>query len=333
MIQKDPETPATERPRTVWVLTDGKAGDEAQCIGVAEALEAPFECRRVAPRAPFVWLMPWGPIDPAESEDRPESPLKPPYPDLAIASGRRAVPYLRRLKRLSGGKTFTVFLKDPLTGPGTADLIWVPEHDRLRGANVLVAVTGPHRFSAAAFAAARATVHPQIDALRSPRLAVLVGGNSRHHRFTPDDIARFAVGLERLAADGAALMITTSRRTPATLLDRLRDLARTGGHYLWTGDGDNPLVAMLAKADAVVATADSTNMIGEAAATGKPVHVFRPNGGHRKIDRFLGNLDRLGIIHPFPGPLKTTTYEPLNSTPLIAEAILSAFANARRRSG
>ena len=103
---------------TTWVLTDGKAGDEQPCLGVAEALGLDPEIRRVAPRPPFTWLMPWGPDRPARAPGRPGLPIAPPFPDLLIGSGRRAVPYLRYVKRASGGRTFTVFLKDPRTGAG-----------------------------------------------------------------------------------------------------------------------------------------------------------------------------------------------------------------------
>ena len=85
-----------------WILTDGKAGDEAQCLGVVERLGLAADLRRVAPRAPFTWAMPWGPIDPRERAGRPGSPIQPGpggWPDLAVASGRRAVPYLRETKR------------------------------------------------------------------------------------------------------------------------------------------------------------------------------------------------------------------------------------------
>src|SRR5215207_1837200 len=125
-----------------WVLSDGKAGDEGQCLALTEALGLAAEIRRVRPRAPFAWAMPWGPIDPGEAPARLGSPIAPPFPDLVVASGRRAVPYLRAVKRLSGGSAYTVFLKDPRTGAGAADLIWVPEHDKLRGPNV-IATVGP----------------------------------------------------------------------------------------------------------------------------------------------------------------------------------------------
>ncbi|MBA5777890.1 mitochondrial fission ELM1 family protein [Stappia sp. F7233] len=333
MNRKDKERPLStgnlSHIASVWVITDGKAGDEAQCVGVAEALGAPFEIRRVAPKAPFTWAMPWGPIDPRERPDAPKSPLKPPFPDVAIASGRRAVAYLRHLKKASSGRIFTVFLKDPKTGTSAADLIWVAEHDRLRGGNVLVTLTSPHRFSAGRLEEARSMPLPEIVALKPPRVAVLAGGNSRHHRFTELDTARFLTGLADLAGQGASLMITPSRRTPTGLARDLARLAREGSHLFWNGEGDNPLLQYLANADAIVVTADSTNMIGEAAATGRPVHVFHPGGGHRKFDRFLAQMSEIGVVHPFPGPLKTTTYEPINSTPEIAAAIRAALQDRR----
>ena len=126
-------------------------------------------------------------------------------------------------------------------------------------------------------------------------------------------------------------MITVSRRTPDLLTHRLKVFVRDDNHIMWNGKGENPLASYLAKADAIVVTADSTNMIGEAAGTGVPVHVFHPSGGHAKISQFLGTLDRLGVIHPFPGPLKTTTYDPLDPTGDIAKAILRAMAVPERQ--
>lgn len=328
-----PETAHQTGQLTCWVISDGKAGDEGQCIGVAQALDAAYQLKTVAPRAPFSWWLPKGPADPREVPGARHSPFLAPWPDLAIASGRRAVRYLRLIKKASGGKTFTVCLKDPRTGPKAADLIWVPAHDPLRGPNVLVTPTSPHRFSAGRLQHLRNQPIAGIDALTAPRVAVLIGGNSRHHEFRVEDQTLLLQGLRDWIQDGnCSLMITASRRTPNALAQNLAELAQTTGQLFWDGTGENPMPAYLAKADAIVTTADSTNMIGEAAATGKPIHVFEPQGGHAKIDRFLGTLRDLGVIHPFPGPLKTTTYEPLDSTPLIAAAIKTAMP-ARKTTG
>ncbi|PVE22557.1 nucleoside-diphosphate sugar epimerase [Microvirga sp. KLBC 81] len=316
-----------------WVLTDGKAGDELQALSVAEALGLQPQIRRVKPRAPFTWAMPWGPIDFRERSGAPSSPITPPYPDLLIASGRRAVPYLRFIKRASGGRTYTVLLKDPRTGPKTADFIWSPDYDRLRGPNVLTTLTPPHRVSPDKIAAARAQPDPRLASLPHPRVAVLVGGDSRHHRFTDRDIARFVEHLTTLAEPGAGLMITASRRTPSALREALIDLTVRHNAYFWDGTGENPYVSMLSLADFIVATADSFNMIGEAAATGKPILVFEPSGGHPKLDVYMAAMRAHGVVHPFEGRLVGQPYEPLNSTPKIAAAIVRGFSLHRRSLG
>ena len=316
-----------------WVLTDGKAGDELQALSVAEALGLAPEIRRVKPKPPFTWLMPWGPIDPRERPGAPESPLAPPFPDLLIASGRRAVAYLRHVKQASAGRTYTVFLKDPRTGPKTADFIWSPSYDRLRGPNVLTTRTPPHRVSVQRIAAARAEPDPRLAHLPYPRVAVLAGGNSRHHRFTEEDIARFLRNLTAVAEGGAGLMVTASRRTPAALREALMALTSRHGGFFWDGSGKNPYVDLLALADYVVATVDSFNMIGEAAASGRPILVFEPSGGHPKLDVYMDELKSHGVVHPFEGRLEGQPYEPLNSTPKIAKAIAEGFSRHRRALG
>ena len=48
-----------------WIVTDGKAGDENQCIGLAETLGLDYEIRRVSPRPPLRLARPVGTDRPA----------------------------------------------------------------------------------------------------------------------------------------------------------------------------------------------------------------------------------------------------------------------------
>lgn len=329
--------PKSALPKSSWALSDGKAGDELQCAAVIEAMGLTPEIRRVAPRAPWAWFMPRGPIDPREGPTRPGSPISGPFPDLLVASGRRAIPYVQAVRRLSGGRTFTVILKDPRTGPGAADLIWAPEHDRLRGPNVLTTLTSPHRLSPERLGAARISPPPSLaNALAGntgPRVAVLVGGDSRRHRFTEDSIRCFCDRLGMLAASGAMLMVTTSRRTPQTLALAVGKVVVEHGGYLWDGAGENPYPAMMALADTVVVTTDSTNMISEAAATGRPVLTFSPSQDDGKTTFLLDGLRSRAVVHDFTGTLAGNAYPPLNSTQIIADAIMRAYAHAHASTG
>jgi mitochondrial fission protein ELM1 len=314
---------------TSWVLTDGKAGDTAICFGVVEALGLEPKLHKIAPRPPWSWATPFGPIDPKEAPSRPGSPIAPPFPDLVVASGRRAVPYVRRIRAETKGRTFTAFMKDPYTGPGMADLVWVPEHDDLVGANVFKTPLTPHRVTQARLAAARAAPPAVLAALPHPRAAVLIGGNSGNHRFAAADIATLSARLDQLAQSGVRLMGTPSRRTPPALRDAVAAVMARHSGYLWDGQGENPFVALLALADTLVVTSDSVGMVGEAAATGRPVLVYEPSGGHPKNTRYLDSLRLRGIVHEFTGQLAGAPYEPVDSTLAVASRIAEAFLRHR----
>ncbi len=309
------------------ILTDGKAGDLVQCLGVAGALGLRPDARVLRPRPPWSWLAPRGPVDPREGAGRPEGPLAAPYPDIAIASGRRAVPYLRALKRASGERTFTVFLKDPRIGSRAADIVWVPQHDRLRGPNVVVTLTSPHRVTARALASARETPDVRLSTLPFPRVAMIVGGPSAHAPMTEADVARLAGVARSLVAEGHGLMVTTSRRTPPTLKTVLRAVVDGAADrcFLWEGEGENPYVGMLALAQAIVVTGDSVNMMGEAAATGAPIHIVEAGDPHGKVARFVDALVGRGAACRWAGRLQSFSYEPIDATPVIAGEIARRY--------
>jgi hypothetical protein len=311
----------------VLVLSSGKAGHEANSRGVAEALGAPYAVRLVRPRALFARLAPYGPIDPRDRPSRPGAILAPPFPHIVIACGRVTAPYLRALKRAAGPRMFAVFLQDPRYLRARLDLIWTPQHDALAGANVISTLTSPHPFSPARLAAARAAPDPRIAALPAPRAAIILGGPAGGHRFTAADAGRLADAAAGIAAAGYSVMATPSRRTPPELVAALRARLAGAPGFVWDGQGANPYEQMLAHADAILVTADSVNMIGEATATGAPVHVFELSGGAPgKVRRFIDALERRGAVRRFAGAIERFTYQPIDSSRAIADEIARRFA-------
>jgi mitochondrial fission protein ELM1 len=325
-----PQTTLTGQ--TAWIFSDGKAGHEAQCFGVVEALGLKAEVKRVSPSGIFKLLSPWGPVAPREGVGRVDSPLAPPWPALAFATGRTTIPYVRALRRRAGLATYTVILMDPRTGPNSADLIWVPEHDRRRGANVISTLTAPHRYSPQRLQELRAHVPPSIAALPRPRVACLIGGPNGDYTYSDADEARLVRSLEALASEGLGLMITTSRRTPSRLASAIKSAVGSKCLY-WDGEGHNPYPDFLAHADLFFITADSVSMTCEAAATGRPIYVFFPTGGSAKFDRFHAALAAYGATRPIPAPgttLDTWTYEPLHSAEAIAAEIARRWQKRAR---
>lgn len=329
--EADPARPLAGAP--AWIISDGKAGHEALCLGVAQALGLEVVWKRVAPRGLWKALAPWGPVAPGERFGQPGSLFAPPWPRIALAAGRTTTPYIRVLKKKAGLKTYTVILMDPKTGPGTADLFWVPEHDRRRGPNVISTLCAPHPFSPARLAELRRQSDARIAALPAPRVAVLVGGPNERYLYPAPVVARLAELVRSLAEIGCGLMITVSRRTPADLVAAL-DAAVAGTEALfWRGDGANPYPHMIAHADAFLVTADSVNMAGEAAATGKPIYVFEPEGGAAKFEAFHAALRARGIAQPAPARFETIgswSYPPVDAARAVATEIETRWQRRRK---
>ncbi len=309
--------------QTAWVFSDGKAGHEAQCLGVVEALGLTAQIKPVNLTGIYKLMAPWGPLPPG-TLDAAGGTLEPPWPAFAFATGRTTIPYIRALRRRAGLQTYAVILMDPRTGPKSADLIWVPEHDGRRGPNVISTLTAPHRFSAGRLRALGASTPPAIAALPRPRIACLIGGPNGDYSYSEADEARLVAALTGLAGEGAGLMITTSRRTPDRLAIRIRETIAGRNAFFWDGSGQNPYPDFLAHADMFIITADSVSMTCEAAATGRPIFIFSPSGGSAKFNRFHAALNSYGATQPLPvpgQPLPSWTYEPLHSADVIAAEI------------
>jgi uncharacterized protein len=307
-----------------WLITDGKRGMEVQCQGVADALGVRYALKRVTPTGIHRLLSPW--ILPARSEWQPggRGALAPPWPDIAIATGRLSIPYIRALGRVAGASTFRVVLQDPKTGTGTADIIWVPRHDKLRGANVITTITSPHVYSRERLSELRRLIPAEIEALPKPRVAVLLGGDGGGYRYTASDVGRLCRAIASVGALGVSYLVAPSRRTPQHLVQAVDEATRLSPRLIWTGAGENPYPQFLAHADRLIVTADSVNMTGEACATGRPVYVFEPSKGAPKFKRFHSSLQHHGATRPLPDRLVALddwAYEPLFAAPDIAAAI------------
>jgi uncharacterized protein len=331
-----PNTPNAPEGLRGWIISDGKAGNEAQARGVFDALRLEYEVKHVAPSGVWRLLAPWGPVNPYERFGSKESPFRPPWPQFAVAAGRLTIPYLRTLKRRAGIATYTIILLDPKVDERAADLFWVPQHDKRRGPNVISTLTAPHSFTPQRLAELRRTFPPAIAALPRPRVAVALGGPNGDYRYSEPALLRLGTALQSLVALGAGLMITASRRTPGEAVSFLRDAMAAGGAFFWDGAGENPYPYFLAHADAFVVPADSINMTGEPCATGKPVYVFHPDGGSPKFDRFHQALVRYGATRPLPKRLQaldTWHYPPLISSEIIAAEITRRWTKRRQMLG
>ena len=288
-----------------WVLHDGKAGMASQALGLAEATGFSFLERRLDVRFPWtclpprLWFLPLAATKPA---------LSPPWPDLVIGCGRNAAMPALAIRRASGGRTLAAQIQDPGVGRSEFDLLVVPEHDRLRGPQVIVTRGAVHRVTRPRLAAERGRF-PALAALPRPILSVLIGGANKGYRLTLrrlGEIADAVAGV--LRTRGGSALVTPSRRTGTAGIELLRSRLENLPAAIWDGRGENPYFAYLALADAFIVTADSVSMISEAAATGNPVHILALDGGNAKFARFHAAMQAAGITRPFSGRIESWRY-------------------------
>ena len=215
---------------------------------------------------------------------------------------------------------------DPRLDPTHWDLVIAPEHDGLRGGNVINLIGSLHPVDGAWLDGMR-THFASLGGLPGPRTVVLLGGPTRATRFNRGALEVMLAKLEvQLARDGGSLVICGSRRTPPDWAPLLRARYASEGHRVWfdASDGENPYAGALAWADRILVSPDSVNMVSEACATAAPVFVAEPGRATGRVGRFLRSLEARGrILAQQPG------VEDFSATPLRETARVAASVRER----
>jgi mitochondrial fission protein ELM1 len=287
-----------------------------------EALDLVPEILRITPRFPWSILPPQLWVAPLSAPGPDGDRLAPPWPDLLISTGRQTVAPALAIKQRQQDRIVAIQLQNPTVDPARFDLVITPAHDQLSGANVVSTVGALHRITPDRLKAEAAMFADRYAALPRPLVAVLLGGDNRQYRMTAQSADRLGSLLAEAAKQrGAGLAVTASRRTSPANLRRIRHCLDGCAVDIWDGTGNNPYFGMLGLADAIVVTGDSVNMVSEACATGKPVHVFQLEGGSRKFSRFHAAFEAQGITRPFQGRLEEWRYTPPDDVARAAAAV------------
>jgi mitochondrial fission protein ELM1 len=275
---RDGGPPPGRVPR-VWVLTDDKAGHTTQSLGLAEAVGWPYEVKELRFRALNRLSNSLLSATRLGLDRRRSSRLEPPWPEVVIATGRRTAPVARWIARQSPGRTRLVQIgrkggdvADRFDLVVTCAHFRLPLHPRRMEIVVPLNAVTPERLELEA-----ARHEALFDERERPRVALLVGGSSARHRLDAATARRMGAEVAVFArAAGGSVLAITSPRTGSEATEALAE--GLGSHSLlhrWRrGEEENPYLAFLGAADAIVVTGDSESMLGEAVAAAKPVYVY-----------------------------------------------------------
>lgn len=304
--------------KNCWIITEGMAGTENQCIAVAEQLGIDYTIKRIGLKFPYNHLCPF------IFKTAPQSCItginwNDPTPDLIIASGRKAIPVALKFRG-----AFTVFIQDPKIKSSYFDLVAAPLHDEVKGDNVIHTTAAPNRITEELLE--KAKLEFDFSYLPDKKIAILIGGNSKTHTM-PDNFGYglFEMLMPYMQSDDYGFLITVSRRTPDNIRMHLKDLFRNSNCEFWDGHGANPYHAYLAYADTILVTDDSTSMMSDALTTGKPSYRLPLQGGSEKFTRLYQNLKRRCLLKIFDGEFEKYDYKPLNDAKKIADEIKKHF--------
>jgi len=265
-------------PPRVWLLMGHKLGDNAQVLALAETLGWPYSVKHfVYKKTELLSNRLLGP-NLAGIVGYRSSFLGPPWPDLVITAGRRNEPIARWIRKYADKPVRLVHLGRPWADLKHFDLIVAtPQYQLPEQANVLHNQLPLHRVTPARLAAAAEQWSPRLAHLPSPRIAVLVGGNSGPYTLHPETAKHLGQAASAMAHSLAgSLLVTTSARTPARAAKALTAALSAPAHvFRWQAKSDeNPYYGYLALAERFIVTGDSMSMLTEACVARKPVYIF-----------------------------------------------------------
>jgi len=299
--------------KTIWILSDGKAGHLSQTRGLAVALQAqtPATVREVDLSGKGFWEklgVVWregSEVGGRRSEIRDTTAEKG-QPDFIIAAGHGMhLPLL--LAGLLFRKTKTVLCMKPSLPMKWFDFCIVPRHD-LRPtllshppAHVIPTIGALHG------------VHPHPERPKTHTL-ILIGGPSKEYGWNEAQLLEqlSTVSSWQLAEDGsqrtedkteAQFLLTTSRRTPESFVEALRQACPQIEVVPVEETPRGWVAEKLAASRAVWVTQDSVSMIYESLGSGAPVGLLRmpllDQGKTTRVMRGIQFLEQEGWVTPF----------------------------------
>ena len=308
------------------LLTEGMHGMISQVEGMARALNTEFDHKIV--RLSFPWnLAPpkLTPISEIILKDKIYL-IKNEIPDLIISCGRKSVVPSVLLKR-KNKKIFSIHIQDPKVNFKNFDIIVAPEHDNLKGDNVISSKGAIHYITQSNLEKAKPYL---INKVKSQKIVSLIlGGPNKYYSFSNEELIRIFKKIKtNFISDGYKAIIIPSLRTPKRIID-LAINEFDSNNFVVNSVNKQAYLSALALATCIVVTCDSTSMISEAAASGKPIFVAHMGSkkNNYRFKRFFQLFKEMGITRELGERVQNWTYHKLDEAERIAAMINKKLNN------
>ena len=299
------------------LLTQGMHGMVSQTEGLAKALKLNFKHQKIKLKPLWNLIPPkFTPISENLLTEKFVCDCK-----IVISCGRKSVIPSAALKKRFGNEIFNIHIQDPKVSLKHFDLIISPEHDNIKGDNVLTTKGSIHYLTKKEIT--DNSKYLQLDKGKKKVVAFIIGGPNKYYNYSEEQIHFIFNKIKNLfTPDKFKIVIIPSYRTPERIIKKAFNTFGFNHHVVKTID-KKAYLSSLALADYIIVTCDSTSMISEAAVTGKPVYtaMMKPNRSIRRFKSFYNQFKELGIIKELTDSIDSWSYDKLDEVNRIAPLI------------
>ena len=300
------------------LLTEGMHGMISQAEGLAKALDIEFTHQKVEINS--FWKM--IPPNLTPISNLVFKKFNVPDFDIIISCGRKSVIPSIYLKKNSKKKTFNIHIQDPKVSLSNFDFIIAPDHDGLKGKNVIISKGAIHYLTLNEI---KNNHNYLIDKLNKDKdyLLLILGGPNKYYDYDDKNLINIFDNIKIISkTNGLQTIIIPSMRTPKKTIDLASE--QIGEENFVVKDIDKKAyLSGLSLAKYIVVTCDSTSIISEASMTGKPIYIadLPPKRHDLRFKKFRKLFSELNITKNLNKKLEIWSYKSLNETARIAEII------------
>ena len=300
------------------LLSEGMHGMISQVEGLAKALNLDFIHEKIELNS-FWRLFPpkLTPIKSFVFKNKINSQF-----NVVISCGRKSVIPSIYLKRKFKNKVINIHIQEPKVSLDNFDFVVAPEHDGLKGSNVLTSKGAVHYLTNSELDENENYLKSRIRADKKI-VTLILGGPTRYYDYSNQVIDSIFSKIEKnFLKNNYQLVIIPSMRTPQNIIEKAKSYFDKDQIVIPNVD-KKAYLSSLKISDHIIITCDSTSMISEAAITGKPIYVAQmpPIKNNHRFKSFFNLFESLNIIKPLNNSVENWTYVKLNETNKIANQI------------
>ena len=305
------------------LLTEGMHGMISQVEGLAKALDIDFIHEKI--ELNYFWkLIPpkFTPVQKFVFKNKIDKKF-----DIVISCGRKSVIPSIYLKKKFKNKIMNIHIQDPKVSLYNFDYTIVPEHDGLKGPNVLPSKGAIHYLRENELTDNQNYLKNQTS--KDKKVTLVVGGPNKYYDYNDKEVDEIFTKIKKNFIDNNyQLIFIPSMRTPQRIIKKAKNYFDKNQVIISEVD-KKAYLSSLKLADFIVVTCDSTSMISEAAITGKPIYVAQMKNIKKNVrfKRFFELFKTLNIIRDLEDSVETWKYEKLNETERISRYIKDQLNN------